>query len=78
MKAEISDSYNNVHNRSPLQKYNEYTLLCQQRDEGNILTPDGLHFICEANGYDPEKIGKHFLEVLPRVYQRPTIPEETE
>lgn len=59
-------------------QYNEYIRLCQQRDEGKILTPDGLHFICEANGYDPEKIGKHFLEVLPRVYQRPTIPEETE
>lgn len=40
-------------------QYNEYIRLCQQRDEGKILTPDGLHFICEANGYDPEKIGKH-------------------
>lgn len=52
--------------------------LCQQRDEGKILPSVGLHFICEANGYDPEKIGKHFLEVLPQVYQRPVIPEETE
>ena len=59
-------------------QYNEYMRLCQQRDEGKILTPDGLHFICEANGYDPEKIGKHFLEVLPRVYQQPVISEETE
>lgn len=59
-------------------QYNEHLRLCQQRDEGKILTPDGLHFICEANGYDPEKIGKHFLEVLPRVYQRPIIIEETE
>ena len=31
-------------------QYNEYLRLCQQRDEGKILTLDGLHFICEANG----------------------------
>ena len=59
-------------------QFNEYMRLCQQRDEGKILTSDGQHFICEANGYDPEKIGKHFLEVLPQVYQQPVISEETE
>ena len=24
-------------------QYNEYMRLCQQRDEGKLLTPDGLH-----------------------------------
>ncbi len=52
--------------------------MCQQRDEGKILTPDGLHFICEANGYDQGRIGKHFLELLPQVYPQPKISEETE
>ena len=23
--------------------------------QGKILTPDGLHFICEVNGYVPER-----------------------
>ena len=48
----------------------EYEKLKRDRDNGRLLTPDGLRFICEANGYDPEKIGKHFLEVLPRVLQK--------
>lgn len=59
-------------------QYDEYLRLCRRRDEGRILTPDGLHFICEANGYDPEKIGKHFLEVLPRIYQPPVPTGENE
>ena len=29
--------------------------------------PDTIRFICEANDMDPEKIGRHFLEVLPRI-----------
>jgi len=34
---------------------NEFMRLCQQRDEGKILTSDGQHFICEANGYNPKR-----------------------
>lgn len=30
-------------------QYNEYMQMCQQRDEGKILTPDGLHFIGRVN-----------------------------
>ena len=45
----------------------EYEQLKKDRDNGRLLTPEGLRFICEANGYDPEKIGKHFLEVLPKI-----------
>ena len=44
----------------------DYKQLCYDRSNGRILTPDGLRFICEANNYDPEAIGQHFLEVLAR------------
>ena len=33
----------------------------------NILLPDTVRSICEANGYDAEKIGQHFLEILPKI-----------
>ena len=45
----------------------EYKALCSARDNGRLLTPNGLLFICEANNNDPEAIGKHFLEALARV-----------
>ena len=42
----------------------EYKELRSARDNGRLLTPNGLRFICEAYNNDPEGIGKHFLEVL--------------
>ena len=48
----------------------EYEQLRRDRDNGCLLTPDGLHFICEANNYDPEAIGRHFLEVLAKMSQQ--------
>lgn len=45
----------------------DYQHLCHDRNNGRILTPDGLRFLCEANSYDAEAIGKHFLDVLPKV-----------
>ena len=45
----------------------DYRKLCYARDHGRLLTPDGLRFICSANDYDPEKIGRHFLELLPQI-----------
>ena len=45
----------------------EYEQLKKNRDNGRLLTPEGLRFICEANGYDPEKTGKRFLEVIPTI-----------
>ena len=41
----------------------DYTDLCRKRDLGQILTPDGLIFICDAFHYDPEAIGRHFIEM---------------
>lgn len=34
---------------------------------GHVLTPEGLRFIIEANDYDAQKIGQHFLEMLPQI-----------
>ena len=45
----------------------DYEQLCRDRNNGRLLTPDGLRFICEANNYEPEAIGRHFLEVLGRM-----------
>ena len=45
----------------------DYRQLCKARDNGRILTPDGLRVICEGLNRDPEAIGKHLLEVLTRI-----------
>ena len=42
----------------------DYRQLCRARNNGRILTPDGLRVICEGLNRDPEAIGKHMLEVL--------------
>ncbi len=48
----------------------DYEQLCRDRNNGRLLTPDGLRFICEANNYDPEAIGRHLLEVLAKMRQQ--------
>lgn len=45
----------------------DYQQLCNDRDNGKLLTPDGLRFICEAYHYNAEEIGNHFLELLPKI-----------
>ena len=45
------------------QQVEDYAKLCRARDKGQLLTPDGLRFICEAYQLDPEAIGKHMLEM---------------
>lgn len=42
----------------------DYQQLCKDRNNGRILTPDGLKLICEAYNNNPEAIGKHMLETL--------------
>ena len=42
----------------------EFEQLRRDRDNGRILTPDGLRFICAAYDNNPEKIGIHMLEIL--------------
>ncbi len=45
----------------------DYEQLCRDRNSGRVLTPDGLRLICAACNYDAEVIGKHFLELLPKI-----------
>ncbi len=47
-------------------EYREYREYKKDKLNGRILTPDGLRFICEAEGRDPEKIGKLILDALAR------------
>jgi hypothetical protein len=45
----------------------EYEAYQQYRTDklyGRILTPDGLRLVCASLDNDPEKIGKHMLEML--------------
>ncbi|WP_281672427.1 GNAT family N-acetyltransferase [Pseudoramibacter alactolyticus] len=48
-------------------EYDEFRKYKRDRLNGRILTPDGLRFLIEAYGYDAEKIGRHFLEMLPKI-----------
>ena len=50
--------------RKQIAEYEQYR---NDRDHGCLLTPDGLRFVCEAYDYNPEAIGKHFLEILARI-----------
>ena len=50
-------------------EYEEFQKYLHNKNNGRILTPDGLRLICQANDYDAEKIGQHFLEVLPKTLQ---------
>ena len=38
-------------------EYEEYQKYLRDKNNGRILTPDGLRLICQANDYDAEKIG---------------------
>lgn len=45
----------------------EYEYLVKEKANGRLLTADGIEFICKANNYDAESIGKYFLELLPSI-----------
>lgn len=47
-------------------EYEEWQKYKAEKAKGHVLLPDTVRFICEANGYDAEKIGQHFLEILRR------------
>ena len=47
----------------------EFQKYLHNKNNGRILTLDGLRLIYQANDYDAEKIGQHFLEVLPKILQ---------
>ena len=45
-------------------EYESYQKYQRNQLQGRILTPDGLRLICAGLDNDPEKIGKHMLEML--------------
>ena len=45
----------------------EYEYLSKEKANGRLLTADGIEFVCAANNYDAEAIGKYFLELLPQI-----------
>lgn len=51
-------------------EYEEFQKYIHDKNNGRILTLNGLRFICQANDYDPEKIGKHTLELMARQQSR--------
>ena len=53
--------------QSTNKKYEERQKYKAEKATGHILLPDTVRLICEANGYDVEKIGQHFLEILPKI-----------
>ncbi len=48
----------------------EYRQMCDDKNNGRILTSDGLRLICDAHKNDPEAIGKHMLETLARIQNK--------
>lgn len=53
-------------------EYEEWQKYKAEKAKGHVLLPDTVRFICEANGYDAEKSGQHFLEILPKI----CLPEQ--
>lgn len=45
-------------------EYQELKKLKELYGKGKLLTPDGIRLICSAYNYNPEEIGKHFLQLL--------------
>lgn len=47
-----------------------YQRLHSDRNNGRILTLDGIRFICESYKDDPKAIGMHMLETLVRIQSK--------
>ena len=48
-------------------EYEEYQKYKEDKLYGRLLTSDGLRFICAAENYNPEAIGKRTLEALAKI-----------
>lgn len=51
-------------------EYEEFQKYLHNKNNGRILTLDGLRLICQANDYDAEKIGNTFLKCCRRSFNR--------
>ena len=52
--------------RITVAEYLDYQRLKHEEQAGHLLTLDTMRLIVKACDYDPEKVGKHFLEVYAR------------
>lgn len=48
-------------------EYEDWRQYQYDKINGRILQPDTIRFICESYDFDAEKIGQHFLELLPKL-----------
>lgn len=48
-------------------EYEEFQKYKSGKLNWRILSPDGFRFIIEAYEYDAQKIGQHFLDMLPKI-----------
>jgi len=51
-------------------KYEEFEQYQYEKQNGLILNPNGIRTICAACDYDAEKIGQHFLNILPTLLNK--------
>lgn len=59
-------------------EYEKYQQYQTNKLHGRILTPDGLRIVCASFDNDPEKIGKHMLEMLAKFRSEGLFDNETE
>ena len=59
-------------------EYKKYQQYQTNKLHGRILTPDGLRIVCASFDNDPEKIGKHMLEMLAKFRSEGLFDIETE
>ena len=59
-------------------QYADYCNLKDLQLKGRLLTPNGVRFICETYNFDAEKIGQHFLDLLPTICPDALTPEDLE
>ena len=48
-------------------EYEKWQKCKVEKEKGHVLLPDTARFICETNGFDAEKNGQRFLEILPKI-----------
>lgn len=51
-------------------QYAEYLELKQAKSDGHLLSFDTMRMIVRTCEFDPEKVGRHFLEVYARMNRR--------
>ena len=59
-------------------QYADYCNLKDLQLKGRLLTPNGVRFICEMYNFDAEKIGQHFLDLLPTICPNALTAEDLE